>query len=178
MLVLAAACAGCSHYVPPAPAFHEILTEPYRFDAGDRLKITVFEQANLSSVYLVDTSGNIAMPLIGGVPARGKTATELAGAIAARLRNGFLKQPDVSVDVDQYRPFFIMGEVKNAGQYPYVAGLTAQTAVAIAGGFSARAEQSDFDITRQINGELLVGRVPGTDPIRPGDTIYVRERFF
>jgi polysaccharide export outer membrane protein len=176
--MLASAIAGCSHYVPPAPAFHEILTEPYRFDAGDRLKITVFDQANLTSTYLVDTSGNISMPLIGGVPARGKTATELSAAIATRLRNGFLKQPDVSVDVEQYRPFFIMGEVKNAGQYPYVAGMTAQTAVAIAGGFTARADQSAVDITRQINGELIVGSVPGTDPIRPGDTVYVRERFF
>ena len=177
-IVLAAALAGCSNYVRPNPAFHEVLTQPYRFDAGDKLRITVFDQANLTNTYLVDASGNISMPLIGGVAARGRTAGELEGEIAAKLRNGYLKRPDVSVDIDQYRPFFIMGEVKNAGQYPYVAGMTAQTAVAIAGGYSARADQSSLDVTRQLNGEVLVGRVPGTDPIRPGDTIYVRERFF
>lgn len=177
-LVLAAALAGCSNYVRPNPAFHEVLTQPYTFDAGDRLRITVFDQANLTNTYLVDASGNISMPLIGGVPARGKTAVEIERAIAAKLRAGYLRQPDVSVDVDQYRPFFIMGEVKNAGQYPFVPGMTAQTAVAIAGGFTARADQRSLDITRQINGEVLVGRVPGSDPVRPGDTITVRERFF
>ncbi len=177
-IVSAAILAGCSNYVRPNPAFHEVLTQPYRFDAGDKLRITVFDQANLTNTYLVDASGNISMPLIGGVAARGRTAAELESEIAAKLRNGYLKRPDVSVDIDQYRPFFIMGEVKNAGQYPYVAGMTAQTAVAIAGGYSARADQASLDVTRQINGEVLVGRVPVTDPIRPGDTIYVRERYF
>jgi polysaccharide export outer membrane protein len=179
VLLVAGLLAGCSGYVRPAPAFHEVLNQPYTFDAGDRLRITVFDQANLTNVYTVDASGNISMPLIGGVPARGRKAPELERDIAARLRNGgYLRTPDVSVDIDQYRPFFIMGEVKNAGQYPYVAGMTAQTAVAIAGGYSARADQRTLDVTRQINGEVLVGRVPVTDPIRPGDTIYVRERLF
>ena len=177
-IVLATALAGCSNYVRPNPAFHDVLNQPYTFDAGDRLRITVFDQANLTNTYLVDASGNISMPLIGGVPARGKSAIELERAIAAKLRAGYLRQPDVSVDIDQYRPFFIMGEVKNAGQYPYVPGMTAQTAVAIAGGFTARGDQRSLDITRQINGEVLVGRVPGSDPVRPGDTITVRERFF
>ena len=177
-ILLAALVAGCSNYVRPNPAFHEVLTQPYTFDAGDKLRITVFDQASLTNVYTVDASGNISFPLIGGVAARGKSAIDLERDIATKLRNGFLRNPDVSVDIDQYRPFFIMGEVKNAGQYPYVAGMTAQTAVAIAGGYTARADQRTMDITRQINGEVLVGRVPATDPIRPGDTITVRERFF
>ncbi|MBP0575055.1 polysaccharide export protein, partial [Mycobacterium tuberculosis] len=85
--------------------------------------------------------GYISRPLIGGVAARGQTAPELEKAIADKLRNGYLRTPDVSVDIDQYRPFFIMGEVKAGGQYPYVAGMTGQNAVAIAGGFTARAQQ-------------------------------------
>lgn len=177
-IALAAALAGCSNYVRPSPAFHDVLNQPYVFDSGDRLRITVFDQANLTNTYLVDASGNISMPLIGGVPARGRSAAEIERAIAAKLKAGFLRQPDVSVDIDQYRPFFIMGEVKNAGQYPFVPGMTAQTAVAISGGYTARADQRSLDITRQINGEVLIGRVPSTDPIRPGDTITVRERLF
>lgn len=174
----AVALAGCAGYVPPKPAFHEALNEPYRFDSGDRLRITVFDQASLSNSYAVDQAGHIAFPLVGGVPARGRTADELEADLARRLRNGYLRHPDVSVEVEQYRPVFVMGEVRNAGQYPYVPGMTAQNAVAVAGGYSVRALQDNVDVTRQINGEVMTGRVPTSDPVRPGDTIYVRERFF
>ncbi|ADZ70361.1 Putative polysaccharide export system periplasmic transmembrane protein [Polymorphum gilvum SL003B-26A1] len=172
------ALAGCSGYKRPPTAFHEILTQPYRLDSSDRLRIIVFGQDDLSNTYVVDQAGYISMPLVGSLAARGKTQQELAADIATALRRGYLRDPDVSVEVDQYRPIFVMGEVQNAGQYPYVAGMTVQNAIATAGGFGARAEQGSADITRQINGEILNGRVPITDPIRPGDTIYVRERFF
>lgn len=170
--------AGCGGYQKPRPAFHQVLTEPYRLDSGDKLRVTVFGQTELTGVYGVDQSGHVALPLIGAVPARGQTTAEIETVVAARLRGGFLKTPDVSVEVDQYRPFFVMGEVKSAGQYTFVPGMTVQNAVAIAGGFTARAFQSDADITRQINGEVMSGRVPLTDPVRPGDTIHVRERWF
>jgi polysaccharide export outer membrane protein len=84
----------------------------------------------------------------------------------------------VSVEIDRYRPIFVMGEVGAAGQYSYVPGLTVQKAVAIAGGFSARANQESVDITRDINGEVITGRVRTSDPLLPGDTVYVRERLF
>jgi polysaccharide export outer membrane protein len=102
----------------------------------------------------------------------------MESAIAAKLRQGFLRDPDVSVQVDQYRPVFIMGEVGSAGQYAYVPGMTVQTAIASAGGFSARANQANADITRHINGRVMTGRVLISDPILPGDTVYVRERLF
>ncbi len=178
VILLVACLPACTTYMRPAPAFHDILNEPYRFDSGDKLRITVFDQPSLTQIYLVDQAGYVTLPLIGPVPARGTPSQSLSKKIAVALQNGYLKRPDVSVDIDTYRPFFIMGEVKNAGQYPFVAGMTAQNAVAISGGFSVRATQEDVDITRQINGEVMTGRVPITDPIRPGDTIYVRERLF
>jgi polysaccharide export outer membrane protein len=177
--LLVLSLAGCAEGPVERPlAFDASLAGPYRLDSGDRLRVTVFEQPSLSNAYSVDASGYVAMPLIGTVPARGLTTQELAGSVAGALRNGYLRDPDVSVEVDTYRPFFIMGEVRNPGQYTYVSGLTVQTAVAIAGGYAPRARQGAAEITRQINGETLVGRVPSTDPVRPGDVIRVEPRLF
>ncbi|MEC9470929.1 MAG: polysaccharide biosynthesis/export family protein, partial [Pseudomonadota bacterium] len=159
-------------------AFHETLTQTYRLDSTDKLRINVFGQYDLSNTKVVDQAGYISFPLVGSVAARGKTQQGLASEISAKLRQGYIRDPDVSVEVDTYRPIFVMGEVQNAGQYNYVAGMTVQNAIATAGGFSSRALQSDVDITRQLNGEILNGRVPISDPVRPGDTIYVRERYF
>lgn len=169
---------GCASYRPAPDAFHKAIERPYVLDAGDQVRVTVFEQQGLTNTYSVDQSGYISMPLIGAVAARGKTLQQLEADIAKRLRNGFLRNPDVSVEVAKYRPVFIMGEVGAAGQYSYVPGMTAQKAIAAAGGFSARANQDNVDITRQINGKIMTGRVPISDPILPGDTIYVRERLF
>lgn len=169
---------GCASYRPAPDAFHQAVNQPYILDAGDRVRVTVFEQDGLTNTYAVDQSGYISMPLIGAVPARGRTLQQLEGEIAAKLRQGFLRNPDVSVEVDQYRPIFVMGEVGAAGQYSYVPGMTAQKAIAAAGGFSARASQDNVDVTRQINGKIITGRIPISDPILPGDTIYVRERLF
>jgi polysaccharide export outer membrane protein len=170
--------AGCSGYHPAPKAFHEAVIQPYRLDSGDRLRITVFEQPGLTGTFAIDQAGYIAYPLVGAVAARGRTLQELESAIAASLRQGYLRDPDVSIEIDRYRSFFIMGEVGQAGQYSYVAGMTVQNAIAIAGGFSARANQRNVDITRKINGEIMTGRVSISDPILAGDTIYVRERLF
>jgi polysaccharide export outer membrane protein len=170
--------AGCSGYHPAPKAFHEAVIQPYRLDSGDRLRITVFEQPGLTGTFAIDQAGYIAYPLVGAVAARGRTLQELESSIAASLRQGYLRDPDVSIEIDRYRSFFIMGEVGQAGQYSYVAGMTVQNAIAIAGGFSARANQRNVDITRKINGEIMTGRVSISDPILAGDTIYVRERLF
>ncbi|MCB1466348.1 MAG: polysaccharide export protein [Rhizobiaceae bacterium] len=169
---------GCSGYRPAPDAFHEATTQPYRLGAGDRVRITVFEQDNLTNTYSIDQSGYLAFPLIGSVPARGRTVQDMEASLAAGLRQGFLRDPDVSVEVDTYRPIFVMGEVGAAGQYSYVPGLNAQKAIAIAGGYTARANQSNVDVTRDVNGKVMTGRVATSDPILPGDTIYVRERLF
>jgi polysaccharide export outer membrane protein len=118
------------------------------------------------------------MPLIGFVPARGHTTSEVEQAIAAKLRGGFVRNPDVSVEVDHYRPFFAMGEVNAGGQYDYVAGMTVQAAIAIAGGFTPRADKVLVTVTRSYNGRIATEQLRMTDPVMPGDTIYVRERRF
>jgi len=178
LLASALAAGGCSSYRPAPAGFHEAVNKPYVLDAGDRIRVTVFEQETLTNVYSVDQSGYIAFPLVGAVAARGHTAQQIEAQIADKLRQGYLRDPDVSVEVDRYRPIFVMGEVGAAGQYSYVPGMTAQKAVASAGGFSPRASQANVDITRSINGEVITGRVVTTEPLLPGDTIYVRERLF
>ncbi|MFO1136892.1 MAG: polysaccharide biosynthesis/export family protein [Rhodoblastus sp.] len=151
---------------------------PYAVGSGDRLRIIVFGQDSLSNSYSVDASGQISMPLIGLVPVNGMTTQQIQHAVESRLRSGFLREPRVSCEVEAYRPFFILGEVTNAGQYPYVNGMTAQTAVAIAGGYTPRATQSSARVTRVIEGRQVIGDVDMTYPVQPGDTIQIRERFF
>lgn len=151
---------------------------PYTLAAGDRLRVIVFGQDSLSNSYSVDGAGRIAMPLIGSVPVQGRTVPDVEREIAGRLRNGFIREPRVSVEVEAFRPFFVLGEVTTAGQYPFLEGMTARTAVAIAGGFSPRGYQGGVDITRMIDGYPITGRVPLDTPVRPGDTITVKERIF
>jgi polysaccharide biosynthesis/export protein len=176
--LLSALASACTSYQPAPKAFSEATIQPYRLDSGDRLRISVFEQPALSSTYTVDQAGYVAFPLIGAVPSRGHTLPELEGMIAAKLRQGYLRDPDVTIEVDRYRSVFIMGEVGQAGQYAYVPGMTLQNAIAVAGGFTPRANQANADITRKVNGRIITGRVPITDPVLAGDTIYVRERLF
>jgi polysaccharide export outer membrane protein len=151
---------------------------PYLLDTADRLRIFVYGQPNLSRLYIVDHDGRIAVPLIGEVSARGKTTTELQGVIRSRLGSQFVKDPQVTVDIQQNRPFFIYGEVKTGGQYPYVSGMTVETAIAIAGGYTERASERKFRITRRINGFVEQIEAPGDYVVKPGDTVYVFERFF
>ena len=162
-------------YAAPAPVPYDV---PYRLDAGDRLRVVVYGQEGLTNTYLISAGGTITMPLIGAVPARGRTPQGLAGEITARLRNGFIREPSVAVEVESYRPFFILGEVQAPGQYPYVPNMTAESAVAIAGGFSPRARKDRVTITHtDASGTSRVIMPPGT-PISPGDTVLVGERWF
>ncbi|SOC85888.1 polysaccharide export outer membrane protein [Ensifer adhaerens] len=177
-LALTAPLAACNTTAPASGAFNQSLVAPYRLDSGDRLRITVFDQPSLTNTYNVDQSGYVAFPLIGSVAARGKTLQELEVTIASQLRKGYLRDPDVTVEVDRYRPIYVMGEVGQPGQYSYAPGMTVQNAIAAAGGFTPRALHSSADITRKINGRVLTGRVAITDAILAGDTIYVRERLF
>ena len=164
--------------VPVAYAATAPYDMPYHLDAGDRLRVVVFGQEGLTNTYLISAGGTITMPLIGPVPARGHTPQGLAADIGARLRKGFIREPSVAVEVETYRPFFILGEVQAPGQYPYVPNMTAESAVAIAGGFSPRARKDSVTLTHADASGTSRTTVPPGTPISPGDTVLVGERWF
>jgi polysaccharide biosynthesis/export protein len=174
-VVYAAAAPAPVAYVEPMPVRYD---SSYHLDAGDKLRIVVYGQEGLTNTYAIDAGGSITMPLIGSVPARGRTPAGLAAEISGRLRNGFIREPSVAVEVEAYRPFFILGEVAAPGQYPYVPNMTAESAIAIAGGFSPRARRDRVTVTHtDASGTGRYVLPPGT-PISPGDTVLVGERWF
>src|SRR5208283_2783426 len=153
---------------PAAYAYAPAVSEgPYTLDSGDRLRVVVFGQEGLTNSYAVDASGHIAMPLIGPVLARGATTDQLSNRIAEKLRDGFIREPHVAVEIEAYRPFFILGEVTAPGQYPFVANMSVETAVAIAGGFTPRAFRKTVMLNRTLNGRQARISVPVTFPLRP-----------
>jgi len=162
-------------YAEPAPVQYDAA---YHLDAGDRLRVVVYGQEGLTNTYAIDAGGAITMPLIGAVAARGRTPARLAADIAARLRSGFIRDPSVAVEIEAYRPFFILGEVAAPGQYPYVPNMTVESAVAIAGGFSPRARRDRVTVTHtDASGTGRYVVPPGTS-LSPGDTVLVGERWF
>ena len=167
--------AASAAYVEPVPVRYDLA---YHLDAGDRLRVVVYGQEGLTNTYAIDAGGSITMPLIGSVPARGRTTAGLAAEIAAKLRRGFIREPSVAVEIEAYRPFFILGEVAAPGQYPYVPNMTVESAVAIAGGFSPRARRDRVTVTHtDASGTARFVVPPGT-PVSPGDTVLVGERWF
>ena len=164
--------------MPIAQPVMEPETNSYALDSGDKLRVVVFGQEGLTASYSVDTSGNITLPLIGAVRARGVGTAGLQQAIAAKLRNGYVREPHVAVEVEAYRPFFILGEVTLPGQYPYVPNMTVETAVAIAGGYTPRAFKRKIEVTHQVNGLTEHRVVSPNYPVRPGDTVHIAERWF
>ena len=162
-------------YVEPVPVRYDAA---YHLDAGDRLRVVVYGQEGLTNTYAIDAGGSITMPLIGSVPARGRTTAGLAAEISAKLRRGFIREPSVAVEIEAYRPFFILGEVAAPGQYPYVPNMTVESAVAIAGGFSPRARRDSVTVTHTDASGTARFVVPPGSPISPGDTVLVSERWF
>ena len=152
--------------------------DPYTLDSGDKLRIVVFGQDALSNNYTVDAAGQVTLPLVGAVEARGLTTSQLGGAIAGRLRSGYVRDPSVAVEIETYRPFFVLGEVTFPGQYPFVPNMTVDNAIAIAGGFTPRAARDKVTITRKVEG--VPGRyvLPLRQLLRPGDAVEVSERWF
>ena len=161
--------------VPVAVTFAD---GPYTLDSGDKLRIVVFGQDTLSNNYTVDAQGVVTLPLVGAVEARGLTTAQLGNAIAGRLRSGYVRDPSVAVEIETYRPFFVLGEVTFPGQYPYVPNMTVENAIAIAGGFTPRASKDKVTITRKVQGAPTRYVLPLRYPLRPGDTIEVSERWF
>jgi polysaccharide export outer membrane protein len=161
------------------PATYLVETKgPYQLDTGDTVRVTVYGDEELSDTYRIDDSGAIAFPLVGPVQVRGQTTKIAAGRLAGALANGYMRNPDVAVEVAEYRPFFIQGEVGTAGQFPYVFGMTVRSAISVAGGFSDTANRGKAVVYRRQGDQMVKGSVDLDFPIFPGDTIVVQERWF
>jgi protein involved in polysaccharide export with SLBB domain len=163
--------------VPVAPG-EGITDEHYRLGISDKLKITVYGEDDLSGEFVVDSTGQIQLPLVGQVKAANLTLHEFKAEVVAALSDGYLKDPKVSVEVLNYRPFYIMGEVNKPGEYPYENGLTVLSAIALAGGYTYRA--NDDKVYVRHNGESQEHTMPADSKtkILPGDIVRVPERIF
>lgn len=150
----------------------------YILGPGDKLKLTVFEEADLSGDYTIDGTGFVRLPLIGQVRASGLNSTQLEAAIASSLSRGYLKQPRVSVQVATYRPFYIIGAVAKPGEYPYVNNMNALNAIALAGGYTPSAVESAIYIRREASNIEVKMPVDRSTLIRPGDVVRVNTTLF
>jgi polysaccharide export outer membrane protein len=153
-------------------------SQGYRVGTGDRLTIRVLGQQDLTGDYIVDASGNISLPLVRSMSVAGLSTAEIETQIIERLKQGFLRNPSVSVQLAIARPFYIMGQVNQSGSFSYRPGMTAQNAIAMAGGFSPRADQNSVLVTRRLVAGTKTRRVPVTTQLHPGDVVFVRERWF
>ena len=181
---------GCSSSPPPTPVeaaatsgagvsgapLEDIAS--YKLGPGDALRVTVFRHLDLSGEFRLDGEGNFAMPLVGEIRGGGRTARQVENEVELALKSGgYLIDPQVSIEVLNYRPFYIIGEVNNPGSFEYVNGMTVINAVALAGGFTYRADQDDIVISRGGSSGPEVAAAPDTQ-VLPGDIIEVQERFF
>ena len=150
----------------------------YRLGPNDKIRVMTFGEPTLTGDFFIAGSGNVALPLLGELPAAGMTAPEFQKSVENALRQDYLKNPQVSVEVLTYRPYYILGEVNKPGEYPYTNGLTVMNAVATANGFTYRANKKKVTIRHAgADGERST-RLTSTTPVAPGDTIRIKERFF
>lgn len=150
----------------------------YKLGPDDKIKITVFGEEDLSGEFVVNGDGAITFPLLGNVAIEGMDVAKLGQMLETRLKGDYLKDPNVSVEVVQNRPFYILGEVREPGSYDFVNGMNILKAVAISGGFTYRANRKSIDVMRSSMGSSTPEKMKPTDTVQPGDIIYVRERFF
>ncbi len=179
LLLGAGACSDTSwdeHAAPAADA--STGTNTYQLDTGDKLRIIIYGEDDLGGQYDIDGTGQVRLPLVGQVQAAGLTVRQFEQEVKAKLDQGYLKDARVSVEVSNYRPFYILGEVNKPGEYPYVNGMSVLTAVALAGGYTYRANESEVYIRRNVSKEEQSLVADPTTRINPGDIIRVPERFF
>lgn len=152
--------------------------QEYQLGSGDLLKVTVFNQEDLSGEYTINGAGQISLPLIGDVNAKDLTAKQVEQGITNKLKPDYLLNPRVSVQVLNYRPFYILGEVKEPKSYPYVDGMTYLNAVAIAGGYTYRAKEDYVVVIRMNDPQKRELTLNMDEKVLPGDVIHVKERYF
>lgn len=177
--MLALGAGACASGIAPGGAADELPAEAYRLGPGDQLRITVYGETELTGQYVVSSQGAIAFPLLREVEAQGRTLEDLSNHLTTRLRDeGFMRNPSVAVEVANYRPFFILGEVRTPGTYPFSANLTVVNAVATAQGFTYRADRRRVFIMHAGETAEREYRLTTTTPVRPGDTVRIGERLF
>lgn len=176
--LLISGCAANSLSDAEQKSLEAAATAPAKLQPGDKIRITVYGENNLSGDYQLDQSGQISLPLAGTVSAQGLTQTELEQALAKKLRSEYLKNPKVTVTIATLQPFYMMGEVVKPGQYPYQSGLNVLTALAIAGGPTYRANRSTVQIQRRGENSMQDYPISTSVPILPGDVIRVPQRYF
>lgn len=150
----------------------------YRLGAGDKVRVTVYNEDTMSGEYEVDGSGTLSLQLIGSVRVVGMSIPEVTTLIADRLKQGYLQNPSVAIEVLNYRPFYVLGEVKEPGKYPYVSGMTVLNAIALAGGYTYRGKKTYVQVIRAGDASKTERRVAPNDIVMPGDIIRVPERIF
>ncbi len=174
-LLLLAACSRVKD-LPPLPEGGDAA---YRLGVSDQVRLLTFGEESLSEIFRVNDAGNIALPLLGPTRAQGLTTDELTRAITAELgRRGLVRDASVSVEVVEYRPVFVLGEVNRPGQYPFQPGMTVLSVAAVAGGFTYRAVQDQAAVVRLIQGKPMEGRATPLTLLRPGDVVTIYERLF
>ncbi len=183
LLVMAAGLQACSGGPAPAlqfskPSMAGGLAGTYRFGIGDKLKLNIYGEPDLSGQFEVNALGNVAVPLIGEVPAKGQTIDEFRQAVASKLAAGYLKSPRIGIEIVTYRPVYVQGEVRSGGEFQYRTGLTFRDAIAMAGGYSYRANQGYVLVMRQGEPREVRVNLPTTEVVLPGDNIRVPERIF
>lgn len=181
-LFLAAAVSGCSGGPRPGDATAleqaERQAVAYQLGTGDRLRVTVFNEDNISGTYTVSADGTIALPLVGNIPAAGKTIPQFQADVTRKLEDGYVQEPKVSIEATNLRPYYILGEVNKPGKYSYAPNLTILDAVATAEGFTYRADTSTVYIKRAREVAEQTYPLTSTTAVYPGDTIRITERFF
>jgi protein involved in polysaccharide export with SLBB domain len=179
-ILLAFAPMGCARdqgtmVAPPAPS---AAPPDYQLGTGDKVRVTVYGEDDLSGEFDIDGSGYVRLPLVGQVKAAGLSVHAFEGAVTEKLKAGYLKNPRVSVEITNYRPFYIIGEVNKPGEYPYVNNMTVLNAVALAGGYTYRASESEVYVRRNGSKDEAKEPADGTAKILPGDIVRVPERLF
>ncbi|HEX5007182.1 MAG TPA: polysaccharide biosynthesis/export family protein [Hyphomonadaceae bacterium] len=172
--IIAACSTGPAMANPQAAS----ISDSYRLGTGDEVKVTVFGEADLSGPVVVDGQGAITMPLIGQVEVKGLTFAETGSRLEAKLKDGWLRDPKVTVEMTKGRPYYILGEVNRAGEYPFTSGLTVMNAIAAAGDFTYRADKKKIMVTNADSSEEREVKLTPATPVQPGDRIRVLERYF
>lgn len=179
-LSLALVCGlyGCAGTPPIHPLPVAANPPPYEMGPGDRISVTVFGEDNITGEYDIDPQGTVSLPLAGRMTAKDMTPQQFETALRNRLGHGLVTNPQVAVSVVKYRPFYILGEVKNPGAYPYYSGATVLNAVALAGGYTYRASTTDISVVRPESKDRDPQLASEEAYLEPGDIVIVPLRWF